>query len=630
MLKSKMCMLEKLISDSGPLLTHSCATFSEMPVTLQANSSYTFSGNTAESTTDCDSLQSFEVGQNKGTSHKTTSFDHFRSNSSDSEYKLRSKGSLIDLPSPAPKNVNRKTKDVIYGEQRIAKSLKAENDKLRKDNKAMIDSIQIKQLESQYLQQTVTRLRSEIKDLEARADELHKISGSMENFLTRQRVQPRRNILVPNQSIEMSVIKKEEKVLNFNDLYDANREQISSQEDRGGHSLYVRQIAELEEEKSQNYQRITELESELHDEKEKRVHFENTLEKLSAEFEALTIERNEALKANFLFLQEKEKYEQSIRAKDVLIDELRREISSKQGVSEVTKIADSDAVQKDIGTSHGPDDLSEMFSSILDNSSDTFQQPCTHRDIRIHAAKMLHYANKAIEKCRNESATSSIVSSIGSEFIPDIKCLSNSSNLKSFPIDGKPPLPNRQIQEAQSKNKYIICDIEKVKSAKPCSCFESMFSGNAEHVDFYLPKLGLACTCGCGYEESSSIIGTDPTTLINILRPWQVDFLASVNLHNAVDLMHAYNQRAGKLAKAMKKWRKVENLPPVKTKSCQTALYIWSRTCKAVVLSVRKQKEKGSNILKRPEFLVLTPDGGTVSTIGCNSVNDLKDELIEL
>jgi hypothetical protein len=625
MLKSKMHMLERRLNNKDPQLMHWSATSNEIPGTLQINPSSTLSGNTAESTTDYESLQSFEGNQNKSISQKVVSFDHLRSASSDSEFVLRIKGSLLDQTSPAPQLVIKKAQDVIYGEQRIAKSLRAENDKLRKDNKAMIDSIQVGQLERQYLQQTVDGLRAEIKELEVRAGELQKSSGGMGTFYSTLREQPQRSNSIENQTIEMSVIKKKEKRINSSDLHEVHKEHIPSQEAREG---FVFSKAELEEQKSESYQRIAELEIEINEEKEERNKIEKRFEQLSTEFEALLIERNEALKANFSYLQEKENYEQRIRAKDVLIDELRKEISEKHGICDVE--SDYEGILKNIETSQYPDDLSETLSSMIDYSSTAFEPTSTHRDIRIHAAKMLHYANKAIEKCRNESSTNSLVSSIGSEYNPDVKCLTLSSHMKGIPSDGKPPLPNRQIQESQNKNKYLICDIEKVKKTKSCRCFESIFSGNAEHVDFYLPKLGLACTCGGGEEESSTIIGTDPTTLVNILRAWQVDFLASVNLHNAVDLIHAYNQRPGKLAKAMKTWRKVNNLPPVKTKSCQTALYIWSRTCKAVVLSVRKQKVEGSSSLKRPEFLVLTSDGGTVSTIGCNSLMELKTEFIEL
>jgi hypothetical protein len=172
--------------------------------------------------------------------------------------------------------------------------------------------------------------------------------------------------------------------------------------------------------------------------------------------------------------------------------------------------------------------------------------------------------------------------------------------------------------------------MEKVENSNVCTCHDSLFSGNAEHVEFYLPKLGMACGCGHYKEESPSEIGEDPTVLAHILRPWQVEFLSTLNLRTGIDLVHAYNQRGNELAKEMRKWRKEKKLPSVKTKSCHVALHIWSRTCKAVVRSVRKQRAQGAKVFKRPEFLELSTDVRTISTLGYGSILDMKLEMMEI
>ena len=154
-----------------------------------------------------------------------------------------------------------------------------------------------------------------------------------------------------------------------------------------------------------------------------------------------------------------------------------------------------------------------------------------------------------------------------------------------------------------------------------CSCQASMFSGNADHVNFFLPKLGMACNCSNKQASDNDLVeGSESTDLVNILRPWQVDFLASQNLHTALEFVHTFNQTRSTMERKMRLWRKEQGLPSVKTKSCGIALHIWARTCKSVVRSVRKQRAQGVKPTNRPEFLQLTQDDRTVSTLGCGSI----------
>ena len=72
---------------------------------------------------------------------------------------------------------------------------------------------------------------------------------------------------------------------------------------------------------------------------------------------------------------------------------------------------------------------------------------------------------------------------------------------------------------------------------------------------FYLPKLGMACQCGKG-KEDDELTNNNPCALENILRQWQVAFLHSVNICDALELVHAYNQQSAVLVKEMRKWRR--------------------------------------------------------------------------
>lgn len=263
-----------------------------------------------------------------------------------------------------------------------------------------------------------------------------------------------------------------------------------------------------------------------------------------------------------------------------------------------------------------------------------------HKAIRLQAAKMLFFANKAIERGRE---TRSVCSSIGSsnvtEFKPEMSKIRSMINESAptgrsapsalFP-KGKPPTPGkppRMTGRKRSPTKPplhaedegpIISNIDQIVSMNECLC-----SKDPEYVDFFLPKLGATCSCddqnGGGSKEMSMCEGDDPLALDNILRDWQVDFLHSVDIHTAKELVLVYNKMGGVLAKEMRKWRRKKKLVSVKTASCGVALHIWTRTCKAVIKSVQKQIAEGAKAIKRPAILEVawTSDNNTaVSSLG--------------
>jgi len=142
-----------------------------------------------------------------------------------------------------------------------------------------------------------------------------------------------------------------------------------------------------------------------------------------------------------------------------------------------------------------------------------------------------------------------------------------------------------------------------------CACASSIFSGNDELVEFFLPKLGMACTCGKRSEIfPDPDLHADLTALEHILRPWQVEFLKSFGIYKGDQLVKAHHRSAGVLAKGMRNWRKKQGLTGVKTLSCGMALQIWSRTCKVYVRSVRRQLALGVEVIKPPNTLSVLSD----------------------
>jgi hypothetical protein len=101
---------------------------------------------------------------------------------------------------------------------------------------------------------------------------------------------------------------------------------------------------------------------------------------------------------------------------------------------------------------------------------------------------------------------------------------------------------------------------------RECNCSASVFSGNDDMVDFFLPLMGAACTCT---NKPFGLINTEePTSLVNILRPWQVEFLAGFGIYRGEELVKANHRSASALANALRQYRKRENLPPFPTQSC--------------------------------------------------------------
>mmetsp|Transcript_50246 Transcript_50246/g.76476 ORF Transcript_50246/g.76476 Transcript_50246/m.76476 type:complete len:900 (+) Transcript_50246:137-2836(+) len=160
--------------------------------------------------------------------------------------------------------------------------------------------------------------------------------------------------------------------------------------------------------------------------------------------------------------------------------------------------------------------------------------------------------------------------------------------------------------EAQKDDaeQVVVRNVEMITSSEqetyasadgPCECSSSVFSGNDDLISFFLPKMGMACTCG--RENRQFVHAEDPTAIENILRPWQVEFLKSFGIHRGDQLVKARHRSAGLLAKALRQWRKKKGMVPFKTSACGMAIHIWAKTCKAFVRSIRKHTTTGTLML---------------------------------
>ena len=81
-------------------------------------------------------------------------------------------------------------------------------------------------------------------------------------------------------------------------------------------------------------------------------------------------------------------------------------------------------------------------------------------------------------------------------------------------ITSKAGLPPRMARKvATIEGDAVINNMDKIKNAG-CTCQSSLFIGNAEHVEFFLPKLGQACSCGKQpIQEEPVLDNANPTAL---------------------------------------------------------------------------------------------------------------------
>ena len=146
-------------------------------------------------------------------------------------------------------------------------------------------------------------------------------------------------------------------------------------------------------------------------------------------------------------------------------------------------------------------------------------------------------------------------------------------------------------QDDENKDQLMIQNFTRRTDNIECDCSMSAFSGNEDLIMFFLPKVGMPCNCG--RNTNKLVDSRNPTALENILRSWQVDFLASFGIHTGEEFIKSQDRSPIILAKGLRQWRKKNDMKPFKTSSCATALKIWSKVCKSYIRSIRRQTLAG-------------------------------------
>ena len=322
-------------------------------------------------------------------------------------------------------------------------------------------------------------------------------------------------------------------------------------------------------------------------------------------------------------------------------------VISSISLSNMADIDDQD--ENNSSTLFGEPNLSfDQDKSVYSCFSETSSLNPEQVAIRAHAQRLLFWANKSMSRNLNDSSTHSHVDlSFDSEnesfgslpfFVNDKE---NEDHQKLQPVVGiqKPEMKLRRSQSrgrssrTRSPGPYII------RQNKACTCHGSIFSGKKkEHVEFFLPKLGQACTCGA--ENVTRGKRTNPTALESFLRPWQVSYLKSVRITTAKNLVDEEKNNANDMAKAMKEWRHEKRMKPAQTKSCLVALQIWSKVARSVLRAEAKrvkEVEAAFDISNCPKFVEFGSgsirDGdddfstGSISTLGNNVSMDMNNSL---
>lgn len=124
----------------------------------------------------------------------------------------------------------------------------------------------------------------------------------------------------------------------------------------------------------------------------------------------------------------------------------------------------------------------------------------------------------------------------------------------------------------------------------------------SKDMDFFLPKIGPLVGYGAStyptiIEDSDGIMDcgddfSNPISLSNVLRPWQVDFLTSMNITTTSQFIFSCKSKPDGLAKKMVRWRQKHNYEYKKFRSCRVAIHIWARTVEAKIKSHLREYEQ--------------------------------------
>lgn len=265
----------------------------------------------------------------------------------------------------------------------------------------------------------------------------------------------------------------------------------------------------------------------------------------------------------------------------------------------------------------GKSERSEMSGISFDTmgTSDT-------RSIKMHASRVLSMARRVIGVKARKNAVSDVSTAEKSQSqSPPNEKKSSRPPIPRPPASSKrPPKPlspknkkststpkDEEVEKHQSKkdspeskssSKMKMKDkLFKSKSTKKSGNKSQMsFKDTPDDIDFFLPKVSLDGS-DQGNEKSSdkeNDLDDDPTSLMSVLRPWQVEFLESVRITTSSQLVFASKYKSSSIAKSMVKWRAERNMKHMKSKACAVALHVWTRTIEAKIRSCLLERSSGS------------------------------------
>lgn len=202
-------------------------------------------------------------------------------------------------------------------------------------------------------------------------------------------------------------------------------------------------------------------------------------------------------------------------------------------------------------------------------------------EIRANAKQLLRLASRAMNKPpahKSSSAASPLPSIPGSPSVAVAKSTLTKKSLKENCTDASG-------ETLKEDARFIAPPQPERKKVVVCTCKSPMFPPDSEQANFFLPKLEHKCSCGAAAllpTKTPDILlqNNDPTLLSNILRPWQADFLRSMGITTGGQLVETYKRYGKDLSSAMVMWRQNRGYKKARKKSCNIALYIWTRTCK--------------------------------------------------
>lgn len=275
-------------------------------------------------------------------------------------------------------------------------------------------------------------------------------------------------------------------------------------------------------------------------------------------------------------------------------------------VSIVGMVDDSGSVRSKMsGVSSGSKSERSAISGISMDTMGTSDS----KSIKMHASKVISLARNFLGRKPKKGAVSNVpetdpAHSLGTSGkksmrppiprtprrnkLPTRPPRPRSKNEEQTSPPSKLPLDNAEVSntnpKSSSKDKKKSKSSKKSGGSKPLS-----FKETPEDMEFYLPMVNLdGSPTNADNRHNNPENDTrkkDPTAIENVLRPWQVEFLESVQITSSSQLVFASKYKSKEIAKAMVKWRTERKMKHMRSKACAVALHIWTRTIEAKIRS---------------------------------------------